>query len=165
VIRTIDGFHQDEVGDWVAELSCLHNQHVRHRPPFWDRPWVTQPAGRESRLGSEINCPLCDRAESPSGLTVARTAGPFDATTAPAALQREHRIAARTWGRLRVLDGSLLFTMETNPRMRMELQAGEAQSIPPNTSHAVRLEGPVRFAVDFLVDPTKSPRPTPPDVA
>lgn len=162
MIRTIDGFHQDEVGDWVAELSCLHSQHVRHRPPFWDRPWVTQAAGRESRLGSEIDCPLCDRAESPSGLTVARTAGPFDASTAPAALQRAHHIAARTWGRLRLLDGSLLFTMETNPPMSTKLQAGEEQSIPPETPHAVRLEGAVRFAVDFLVDLTRPPHPSAP---
>lgn len=25
--RSIVGFHQDPVGDWVAELSCLHDQH------------------------------------------------------------------------------------------------------------------------------------------
>jgi tellurite resistance-related uncharacterized protein len=164
VIRTIDGFHQDEVGDWVAELSCLHTQHVRHRPPFWDRSWATHASGRESRLNSEIDCPLCDRAEPPSGLSVARTAGPFDSSTAPAALQREHRIAARTWGRLRVLDGSLLFTMETTPPMSTMLQAGDVQSIPPDIPHAVRLEGTVRFAVDFLVDPTRAPRSTQPEV-
>ena len=85
MIRTIDGFHLDEHGDWVAELSCLHNQHVRHRPPFWDRPWVTHASGREERIGSEIDCPLCDRAELPPGLDIARTAGPFDAASVPAA--------------------------------------------------------------------------------
>jgi tellurite methyltransferase len=158
VIRTIDSFHRDESGDWVAELSCLHNQHVRHRPPFWDRPWVTELSGRESRLGSEIDCPLCDRAEPPSGLVVARTAGPFDASTVPAALQRAHRISARTWGRLRVLQGSVRFTMETNPPMSTKLEATDTQSIPPDIAHAVHVEGPVRFAVDFLVDPTKPRR-------
>lgn len=30
VRRRIVGFHQDEGGDWVAELSCMHRQHVRH---------------------------------------------------------------------------------------------------------------------------------------
>jgi hypothetical protein len=35
LVRPIVGFHQDEHQDWVAELSCGHNQHVRHRPPFW----------------------------------------------------------------------------------------------------------------------------------
>ncbi len=37
MLRAIDGYHQDEVGDWVAELRCGHGQHVRHRPPFWVR--------------------------------------------------------------------------------------------------------------------------------
>ena len=38
VERPITGYHQDELGDWVAELDCGHNQHVRHRPPFQLRP-------------------------------------------------------------------------------------------------------------------------------
>jgi tellurite methyltransferase len=63
VRREIVGFHQDEHGDWVAELSCLHSQHVRHRPPFMERAWVLTEEGRDARIGSEIECPLCDRAE------------------------------------------------------------------------------------------------------
>ena len=58
--RTIIGFHQDEDGDWVAELSCLHNQHVRHRPPFQQRPWVLDESQRAARVGAELDCPLCD---------------------------------------------------------------------------------------------------------
>ena len=60
MIQTIVGFHQDTEGDWVAELSCQHNQHVRHRPPFLERAWVTTEEGRASRIGTEIQCPLCD---------------------------------------------------------------------------------------------------------
>ena len=37
--RRIAGFHQDELGDWVAELDCGHTQHVRHNPPWQLRPW------------------------------------------------------------------------------------------------------------------------------
>ena len=76
--RTIVGFHQDAHGDWVAELSCLHNQHVRHQPPFQERPWVPDEAQRAAQVGAELNCPLCDRAELPEGLQLARTAGPMD---------------------------------------------------------------------------------------
>src|ERR1044072_3986689 len=65
VRRAIEGFHQDEDGDWVAELSCLPGQNVRHRPPFQDRAWVLPEAGRAERLGGPIDCPLCDRAELP----------------------------------------------------------------------------------------------------
>src|ERR1051326_9253787 len=58
VRRAIEGFHQDEDGDWVAELSCLHGQHVRHRPPFQDRAWVLSEAGRAERLRGASDCPL-----------------------------------------------------------------------------------------------------------
>jgi len=34
------GFHQDEDSDWVAALECGHSQHVRHDPPWMERPWV-----------------------------------------------------------------------------------------------------------------------------
>jgi len=56
----ITGFHTDEAGDWVAELACGHNQHVRHRPPIQIRSWVTSEAGRRSRLGVELDCKKCD---------------------------------------------------------------------------------------------------------
>ncbi len=64
--RRITGFHQDEHGEWVAELSCLHGQHVRHRPPFIERPWVLTQEGRDGRLGTEIECPLCDQPDAPA---------------------------------------------------------------------------------------------------
>ncbi|HVW87967.1 MAG TPA: DUF3565 domain-containing protein [Gaiellaceae bacterium] len=59
--RTIVGFHEDDEGFWVAELSCGHNQHVRHRPPFELKPWVLADETRNARIGTERDCPLCDR--------------------------------------------------------------------------------------------------------
>ena len=155
MIRSIDAFHQDDDGDWVAELSCLHNQHVRHCPPFQDRPWVTTDAGRSERIGSPIECPLCDRLELPTDLQVARTAGPFDSNTLPGALQHSHLVADRTWGRLRVLEGSVVFAMETTPPISFRLTAGDEQLIPPGIPHLLRTDGPVRLAVDFLVNPAR----------
>ena len=63
--RAIVGFHQDEEGDWVAELACGHQRHVRHRPPFQLRPWVADPKGRRRRLGALLDCGLCDRQRVP----------------------------------------------------------------------------------------------------
>jgi tellurite resistance-related uncharacterized protein len=151
MIRTIDGFHPDADGDWVAELSCLHNQHVRHSPPFQERPWVISVAGRAERVGSRIDCPLCDRLELPADLEVVRTAGPFDADTLPPALQRTHLVAERTWGMLRVLEGAIVFAIETTPPSSTRLAAGEQQPIPPGVPHLVRVDEPMRLAVDFLV--------------
>jgi tellurite methyltransferase len=153
VLRTIDRFTQDEHGTWVAALSCLHRQHVRHQPPFRDRPWVLTEQGRAEHLGTALDCPLCDRAELPRDLEVVRTAGPFDATTLPAGLRRSHRVAERTWGHLRVLDGSVRFTMDTTPPVDARLNAGDAHAIPPGVTHAVSLDGSARIAVDFLTAP------------
>jgi hypothetical protein len=61
----ITGFHQDTEGDWVAELACGHQQHVRHRPPWQIRPWVTSEAGRAARIGQAMACPTCDAAVEP----------------------------------------------------------------------------------------------------
>ena len=154
VIRTVAGFHLDVDGSWVAELSCLHGQHVRHQPPFRDRAWVTDEDGRAARIGSPIECPLCDRAELPAGLVHVRTAGPFDDATLPAALRRTHLVAERTWGLLRVLEGAVELVFETATPVRLHLRAGDEQALPPGTPHLLRVDGPVRLAVDFLVRAT-----------
>ena len=58
--RHIIAFHQDEHGDWVADLACGHGQHVRHQPPMVNRPWVLTEDGRASRLGATLNCLKCE---------------------------------------------------------------------------------------------------------
>ena len=155
VIRTIEGFHVDDAGDWVAELSCLHTQHVRHRPPFFDRPWVTTAHGRAAHTGSDLDCPLCDRAEIPEGLHTLRTAGPFDIDSIPAGLLREHRLGAHIWGVLRIEAGSLRFTMATDPPVDRRLHYGDTQPIPPEVTHAVELTGPVNFTIEFQTRPRR----------
>lgn len=59
VERRIAGFHQDDLGDWVADLECGHTQHVRHAPPMRSRPWVVTPEGRASRIGTILHCVQC----------------------------------------------------------------------------------------------------------
>jgi len=61
--RAIVGYHQDEINDWVAELDCGHFQHVRHDPPWKNRPWVVTAEGRQSKLGELLQCVKCDRDE------------------------------------------------------------------------------------------------------
>ena len=149
--RSIVGFHQDEDGDWVADLSCLHTQHLRHRPPFQERAWVLDDSERAARIGAELGCPLCDRAEMPDGLVRARTAGPFDEDTVPAGLRTWHRVADATWGCLCVLEGSLTITFDLAAPLEIRLEEAARQPIPPGVRHLVTLEGPARFAVEFYV--------------
>lgn len=151
--RRITGFHNDGKGDWVAELDCLHGQHVRHRPPFQDRPWVVTEDGRAGRIGSELDCPLCDRAELPGGLTLARTAGPFDEISLPPGLRRTHRVAAGTWGCWRISAGAVDFSMNSSSPIERHLRGGDSQAIPPLVDHELRVTGPVQLQVDFLNRP------------
>jgi len=57
--QAIVGFHQDAAHDWVAELACGHQQHVRHDPPWTQRPWVVSEAGRTATLGRLLVCRKC----------------------------------------------------------------------------------------------------------
>jgi hypothetical protein len=72
VRRAIVGFDTDETGDWVALLECGHRQHVRHRPPWQERPWVLSVEGRKGRIGSPLVCVECDRR---NGVEVGEDAG------------------------------------------------------------------------------------------
>jgi hypothetical protein len=148
--RTVVGFHLDDAADWVADLTCLHGQHVRHRPPFQQRPWVLSEEGRRSRLGAEVDCPLCDRCEPPAGLEVVRTLGPFDETSVPDGLRRTHRLREPTWGLLRLLEGAATVALDTEPPTALRLDAGMAQYLAPGLGHSVSIDGPVLLAIDLL---------------
>lgn len=169
VERAITGYYQDLEAAWVAELACGHNQHVRHRPPFQLRAWVTEEAGRAARLGTPLNCPLCDRAELPDGLTLVRSSPQWTEQTVPAGLLRAHRLASGTWGQIVVDEGQLRFIMSVEPPIDIVLVPGSSQAIPPDVEHHVQPLGPVRLAIDFLaVDERRrtttghDPAPAPP---
>ena len=59
--QPIVGYHLDTEHHWVAELACGHFQHVRHDPPWINRPWVITEAGRMSMLGFCLGCKKCER--------------------------------------------------------------------------------------------------------
>ena len=58
--RAIVGFHQDEHGDWVADLDCGHGRHVRHEPPWAIREWVLTEEGRRGFIGYKLDCKKCE---------------------------------------------------------------------------------------------------------
>lgn len=66
--RKIVGYHKDEVGDWVADLECGHRQHIRHDPPFVNRPWVLEAKGRQRFLGFELVCKECQEGSLKKGM-------------------------------------------------------------------------------------------------
>ncbi|ENW88552.1 MULTISPECIES: DUF3565 domain-containing protein [Acinetobacter] len=58
--QPIVGYHLDEENHWVAELACGHGQHVRHNPPWQNRPWVMTEQGRKEKLGVMLECKKCE---------------------------------------------------------------------------------------------------------
>ena len=130
--RVIVGFEADDAGDWVARLDCHHRQHIRHRPPIWSAPWIEDDVARARHVGAALACPLCDRCELPSDLTVLRTTPTWDERTMPDALRAAHRVSSGRWGRLRVLDGSLRFVAETDP------VTDAVVGCPPGAGHPAR---------------------------
>jgi len=63
MLRKIVGFHMDENRDWVAELDCGHQQHVRQNPPHTGHHWVTTLQGRLEHMGQELSCSACRPAQ------------------------------------------------------------------------------------------------------
>ena len=61
--QAIVGFHLDEENHWVAELACGHGQHVRHDPPWQNRPWVLTEQGRRAKLRAMPECKKCESAQ------------------------------------------------------------------------------------------------------
>lgn len=143
---TIIGFHQDEAGDFVAELACGHGQHMRHRPPWQERPWVTTAEGRQGKIGASIDCPLCDRIELPAAAREYKRTAIFTEETLPDALRREHRTKAGVWGRIVVSEGTLEF--HSRARLRV-LGPGDVALAEPEVPHRVVPRGPVRLHVEF----------------
>ena len=60
MLQAIIDFDLDDEGHWIARLACGQAQHVRHDPPWQNRPWVITEQGRNEKLGLVLECKLCD---------------------------------------------------------------------------------------------------------
>ena len=147
--RAIIGFRLDGAGDWVADLDCGHGQHVRHRPPFVNRPWVASDVGRERMLGAELDCVRCDRMEWPEGLAAYRRTPEFDQTTIPAGLKSEHATKRGVWARIHVVSGVLRYRVGAPVRRSFHVEPSSSAVIVPEVRHRVEPEGSVRFFIEF----------------
>lgn len=153
LVRPIVGFHQDEHQDWVAELSCGHNQHVRHRPPFWSRPWVLTAEGRAEKLGAPLPCVLCERFELPKGVVAYKRTAEFTTESVPAALRANHSTKRGVWALLHVVQGRLRYIVEPPLAREVVVVPGEPAVIVPEVLHRVVLDDDTKFFVEFHAAP------------
>ncbi|WP_437301412.1 DUF3565 domain-containing protein [Sorangium sp. So ce426] len=147
--RSITGYHQDDANDWVAELSCGHGQHVRHKPPFFSRPWVVTSEGRASMLGTELDCVRCDRIEMPDGLIAYSRTAEFDEVTIPSGLRKNHSTKPGVWGVIHVVSGRLRYRIDGLGGRELSLDPESPGVVVPEVLHHVDPDGPVRFFVEF----------------
>jgi tellurite methyltransferase len=154
--RSITGFHQDGHGDWVAELDCYHNQHTRHKPPFFNREWTRTAEGRQEKIGSMLECVRCDRLELPDGLQEYKRTPEFSEDSIPAGLLKDHTTKVGVWGLIHVLEGVLFYTVQHPAVRTYSLRAGDTAVVVPVMKHHVRAQGTVRFYVAFHARPPKT---------
>ncbi|MES2625817.1 MAG: DUF3565 domain-containing protein [Pseudomonadota bacterium] len=149
--RKITGFHQDINGDWVAELDCYHNQHVRHKPPFFNRPWVESQDGRDRMLGSELECVRCNRLEWPEGLEPSGCSAEFTEENMPQSFEEgdDH------WVRIHVLDGTLVYSVGRPVSAIVELAAGATGIIAPGMQYSLAAKTNLRFYLEFYTRPNR----------
>ena len=152
----IAAFRQDADRDWIADLACGHSQHVRHRPPWQNRPWVESDEERQAKLGAAIECLACEMPQVPVGSRERRRTPSFTEATVPAGLLEAHRTKAGVWARVVIEAGSLEYTLE-DPRRTFVLTPESVGVAPPEMAHHVRPRGPVRFHLVFLDQPAGPP--------
>jgi len=150
--RPIVAFAIDAHGDWTAALSCGHRQHVRHKPPFMVREWITTAQGRDGMLGSLLDCVRCDRFEIPEEFLPYKRTPEFDHTTVPAALRRDHSTKPGVWAKIVVVDGRLRYRVESL-NTDIELSRDRTGVVLPEVLHHVEPVGEVRFYVQFYRAP------------
>ena len=144
----ITEFKIDEHGDWVAFLSCGHRQHVRHRPPFEERPWVSTEIGRSDKLGELLACIRCDRFEIPDNFKVYRKTAEFNERTLPQSLRRDHSTKPGVWAKIQVIEGKLNYRIDVLGA-QFELSPGTPGIVVPEARHHLEALGSARFFVEF----------------
>lgn len=153
--RPIVGFASDADGDWVAILNCGHPQHVRHQPPFTNRPWVMTADGRNSQVGAMLNCVRCDKFEFPEDFVAYKKTPIFDQASVPKGLQKNHTTKAGVWAKIMVIDGSLRYIVD-KPARDLTLSKGQPGIVMPEVPHRIEPIGVVHFYVEFY----RSQQPT-----
>lgn len=72
----------------------------------------------------------------------------FDESSLPDALRNEHRTKTGTWGLLRVLEGEVRLIFVDPPQEQVVTPDNPAP-IPPQSTHYVVTDGPMKMQVDF----------------
>ncbi len=74
--------------------------------------------------------------------------GPFDESSLPKGLLREHRLKPGSWGKLTLRSGAIRFVWDDDGTAQM-LSAGDIFVVPPERPHHLELDGAFELTIDF----------------
>ncbi len=86
----------------------------------------------------------------PDHVTQYRSTPEFTEATLPGGLRGAHRTRPGVWGRIRVLEGELLYRILEPIPEELLLTPERPGVVEPAVAHQVEPRGPVRFRVEFL---------------
>ena len=162
--QPIVGYHKDDQQDWVAELGCLHFQHVRHNPPWFNRAWVISESGRAAKIGHQLNCAKClsdapaDHGNSkgsgeqrmPAFVSRVGRTDLFTDKTVPADLLNENTTDNGMWALLRVQTGALKFCFsENDEKLVYSVIPNEPRVIVAEQPYFIMVDKPVSFQLEY----------------
>lgn len=90
----------------------------------------------------------------PSSVTEYKRTLVFDASTTPAGLRKSHTTKAGVWGEIVVVEGRVLYVIESEDDASFVLGPTLSGSIAPEAPHHVEPHEGARFFVRFLRDPS-----------
>lgn len=145
--RAITDFSRDADDDWFARLDCGHNRHVRHRPPFINRPWVVTAAGRRQWLGETLDCLRCDRLEWPAATRRLDRSALHDHHDPRLGDPRPTQTERGLWLQIVVQHGELRLTLAAPERVQV-VNAATPGTVPPQTPYWLSAAQTVAFVVE-----------------
>ena len=74
----------------------------------------------------------------------------FDENSVPQGLLKNHNTKVNIWGKINVIEGKLLYVIQSNPVEEIELYPEKVGIVEPEVKHFVKPIGPVKFFVEFL---------------
>ncbi len=74
----------------------------------------------------------------------------FDETSIPYGLLKDHSTKANVWGKINIIEGKLLYIIQSSPPEEIELSPEKFGVVEPEVLHHVKPLGLVKFFVEFL---------------
>jgi tellurite resistance-related uncharacterized protein len=85
----------------------------------------------------------------PEGVVQYKQTPEFDEQTLTSGLRSRHTLKPGTWGRIVVLEGTLLYVIEQEPSLSFELTPARPGIVAPEAPHHVEPHGKVRLRIEF----------------